>query len=99
MKETLLNGDHENYNMDYGYTLHMINDTYSEGITGKIYTQRCLKNLSLKNIYYTCLYVLSGIKKLVISMISFGIRLLIFLSVHYLGCIPVFLMLPYIVQV
>ena len=37
MKETLLNGDHENYNMDYGYTLHMINDSCSEGITGEIY--------------------------------------------------------------
>jgi len=34
MKETLLNSDHENYNMDYGYTLHMINDTNDEGITG-----------------------------------------------------------------
>jgi len=36
MKETLLNGDHENYNMDYGYTLHMINDTNDEGITGVV---------------------------------------------------------------
>ena len=35
MKETLLNGDHENYNMDYGYTLHMINDSCSEGIIGE----------------------------------------------------------------
>lgn len=39
MRETLLNGDHENYNMDYGYTLHMINDSCSEGITGELYVQ------------------------------------------------------------
>jgi len=36
MRETLLNGDHENYNMDYGYTLHMINDACSEGITSEL---------------------------------------------------------------
>ena len=33
-RDALLNGDHENYNMDYGYTLHMITDSDSEGITG-----------------------------------------------------------------
>ena len=40
MKDTLLNGDHENYSMDYGYTLHMINDSCSEGITGETYVQK-----------------------------------------------------------
>ena len=39
MRETLLNGDHENYNMDYGYTLHMISDSCSEGITGEHYME------------------------------------------------------------
>ena len=44
MRETLLNGDHENYNMDYGYTLHMISDSCSEGITGEHYMEWYVRN-------------------------------------------------------
>lgn len=55
MGETLLNGDHENYNMDYGYTLHMINDLHSEGITGELYIEFLLrdKHWILHFIYYS----------------------------------------------
>jgi len=71
MKDTLLNGDHENYNMDYGYTLHMINDAYSEGITGEIKnTARAL------NTYKLC--ILISVFLIGSFMILFGIRFLIF---------------------
>ena len=53
MKETLLNGDHENYNMDYGYTLHMINDTNDEGITGM---WLCARSMCSHSYYIHSLY-------------------------------------------